>query len=139
MAPLQSGRYTITNVRYLSLAFIPQAGDEPKIVAGLDENRTGEMWNITLLDNKRYVIRNHGYGLAADCGNPAMHRDEICGRDCSRQWVIKETRNKGQYTISPTDTELYWSFANSEMDTRLTLDVTPNNPRSQWIFTKTIS
>jgi hypothetical protein len=42
MAPIDTGRYTITNVKYLNLAVLPDANDESDISARSEEINTGE-------------------------------------------------------------------------------------------------
>jgi len=56
MASLDTGRYTITNVKYLNLAVLPDANDESDIVARADENNAGEKVYRFLL---RVPVRKH--------------------------------------------------------------------------------
>ena len=42
MAPLDTGRYIITNAKFLNLACLPDANDESDIVARTEENYSGE-------------------------------------------------------------------------------------------------
>jgi len=137
MAPLDTGRYTITNVKFLNCAVLPDANDDSDIVARPEFNAPGEKWNITLLNNKKYAIKSHGYSNFAICGHRADKGDNIRGRERQQQWAIKETRIKDRYTISPTDVELFWGLADGEYDTPLILATAPNDPKNQWIFTQT--
>jgi hypothetical protein len=58
-------------------------------------------WNITLLNNKKYLIKNHGFASFAGCDTRAEKGDNIRGRQRNQQWIIKETRIKGQFTSVP--------------------------------------
>jgi len=136
MAPVDTGRYTIMNVKFLNLAVLPDANDESDIVARSDENSAGEKWNVTLLNNRKYSIKNHGFANFAGCDTRAEMGDNIRGRVRNQQWIIKETRIKGQFTISPTDADLFWGLSDVEFDTPITLAATPNDTKNQWIFTK---
>lgn len=42
MAPPDTGRYIITNVKFLNLAVLPDANDDSDIVAKTEENDLGE-------------------------------------------------------------------------------------------------
>jgi len=42
MAPLDTGRYTITNAKFFNLAVLPDANDESDVVAGVGEYNAGE-------------------------------------------------------------------------------------------------
>ncbi|KAF8149322.1 hypothetical protein K438DRAFT_2027407 [Mycena galopus ATCC 62051] len=131
-----TGRYTITNARFHNLAVLPDANDESDIVAGTDANAASEKWNVTLLNNKKYTIKNHGFSNFAACETRAESGACVNGRNCQQQWIIKETRIKGQFTISPTDADLFWGLADGEMDTPITLAGVPTDAKNQWHFAK---
>ena len=42
MAPVDTGRYSIMNVKFLNLAVLPDPNDESDIVARSDENNAGQ-------------------------------------------------------------------------------------------------
>ena len=95
-------------------------------------------WDVTQLSNGRYTIANHHHHDFACCDNRANRGDNIYGLMRMQQWVITETRVRGQYTsvyfiftssppgfskmtgdsISPTDASicLFWSLPYIEMD-----------------------
>jgi hypothetical protein len=116
MAPPDTGRYTITNVKFMNLAVLPDANDDSDVVARTEENNAGEkvrpclrhccsvaylfveQWNVTLLNNKKYTIKNHGFSSFAACETRAEKGDSVRGRERNQQWIIKETRVKGQFT-----------------------------------------
>jgi len=137
MAPLDTGRYIITNAKFLNLACLPDANDESDIVARTEENYSGEKWNITLLNNRKYHIKNHGFSNSAGCDNRAEKGDSVRGRGRNQQWIIKESRIRGQYTIAPTDADVFWGLVDGEMDTPITLASAPTDPKNQWTFAKT--
>lgn len=56
MAPVDTGRYTIMNVKFLNLAVLPDANDESDIVARSDENSAGEKVCCNLL---QAPVRGH--------------------------------------------------------------------------------
>ncbi|KAJ7093540.1 hypothetical protein C8R44DRAFT_396185 [Mycena epipterygia] len=131
-----TGRYSITNVKVRNLAVLLDANDESDIVAGTDVNDASEKWNVTLLNNKRYTIKNHGFSNFAGCDTRPTLSDRISGRSRTKQWIIKETRIKGQFTISPTDADLVWGLQDGETSTPITLAGVPTDAKNQWILTK---
>jgi len=137
MTQLDTGRYVITNVKFLNLAMLPDANDESDVIARSENNDPGEKWNVTLLNNKRYTIKNHGFTHFAGCDNRASKGDGVRGRERNQQWIIKESRVKGQYTISPTDADVFWGLEDGENDSPVILATAPNDAKNQWTFTKT--
>ncbi|KAF7372439.1 hypothetical protein MVEN_00105200 [Mycena venus] len=133
-----TGRYTITNAKFHNLAVLPDANDESDIVAGTDANAASEkiQWNVTLLNNKKYTIKNHGFSNFAACEARADSGANVSGRSRQQQWIIKETRVKGQFTISPTDADLFWGLADGEDSTPITLAAVPTDVKNQWLFAK---
>ncbi|KIM88143.1 hypothetical protein PILCRDRAFT_85437 [Piloderma croceum F 1598] len=137
MPALDTGRYIITNVKYGNLAVLPDANDESDIIAGVEENNPGEKWNVTLLNNRKFTIKNHGFDHFAGCETRPEKGDTVFGRERNKQWVIRETRIKGRYTISPTDGDVFWGLPDGESETPITLASTPNDSKNQWTFTET--
>ncbi|KAJ7738221.1 hypothetical protein DFH07DRAFT_1064566 [Mycena maculata] len=135
---MDTGRYTITNVKFQNLAILPDANDETDIVAGTDANTANQKWNVTLLSggNKKYTIKNHGFSNYAACETRAEAGATVSGRSRNQQWIIKETRTKGQFTISPSDADLVWGLADGEIGTPITLASTTTDTKNQWIFAK---
>ncbi|KAJ7608762.1 hypothetical protein FB45DRAFT_1010804 [Roridomyces roridus] len=131
-----TGRYIITNVRYQNLAILPDANDESDVVAATEENSASEKWNVTLLNNKKYTIKNHGFSNFAACEARPGAGVAVAGRARQQQWIIKQGRVKGQFTISPTDAELCWGLADGEASTPITLASVPTDTKNQWTFTK---
>ncbi|KAJ7093541.1 hypothetical protein C8R44DRAFT_396243 [Mycena epipterygia] len=120
---LDTGRYTIKNVKWKNLAVLPDPHDESDIEAGTEPKGDGEKWNITLLTNMRYNIKNHGFSNSAGCGTRPEEDDSVSGRRTrDQQWIIKETRKTGWFTISPTDaSDLYWGLDDGEIRTPVSL------------------
>ncbi|KAF7372438.1 hypothetical protein MVEN_00105100 [Mycena venus] len=128
-----TGRYTIINVQFLNFAVLPDADDRSDIVAGTQPEHDGEKWNITLLNNGKYTIKNHGFSSEASCEyRPAQEANLVGGRCTGKQWIIKETRTKDQFTISPTDADLFWGLTDGEMKTPIVLRETATDRKNHW-------
>ncbi|KAJ7719783.1 hypothetical protein B0H14DRAFT_3170551 [Mycena olivaceomarginata] len=123
MALLDTGSYTITNVKFKNYAAFCDAN--------LESN-----WNVTRLNNGNYTIKNYGFHRAATCKTRPKPSDNIMsGNRADQQWVIKATRIKGHFTISPTDAkDLLWSMRDCEMNTPLILAKTATDDKNHWVF-----
>jgi hypothetical protein len=55
-------------------------------------------WNVNKLSNGNYTIKNVGQNMFAVAGNRAGEGSVVEGRSNTQQWVIQETRVKGQFT-----------------------------------------
>ncbi|KAK7437739.1 hypothetical protein VKT23_012492 [Stygiomarasmius scandens] len=134
---LETGRYTVRNAKYLNVAFLPDGNYESDIVARSEQTNDGEKWNITLLNNSRHTINSHQYStnFATSEYRPTKGAS-VRSQGRNQQWIIRETRVRGQYTISPTDGELYWGLTDGEDLTPIVLAETPNDPKNQWTFKK---
>ncbi|KIM74672.1 hypothetical protein PILCRDRAFT_828003 [Piloderma croceum F 1598] len=102
--------------------------------------------------NRKYSVKNLGFANFAGCDTRAEKGDNLRGRVRNQQWIIKETRIKGQFTISPTDADLFWGLSDAKFDTpvgllppcglsefytsQITLVATANDTKNQWVFTK---
>ncbi|TDL15058.1 hypothetical protein BD410DRAFT_902791 [Rickenella mellea] len=135
---IQTGLYLIRNVKFKNLAILPDANDESALTANaIIENHGDEKWNITLLGNGNYHLSNLRNSRNAGCVNRSQKGDGIFGTDRAKQFVIKETRVKNQFTISPTDADLFWGLEDGEESTPITLQLTPTDGKNQWIFEST--
>ena len=56
-------------------------------------------WNVSLLGNGKYTIKNLQQASFANAGNRASAGATVEGRAQQQQWEIQETRVKGQYTF----------------------------------------
>ncbi|TDL18172.1 hypothetical protein BD410DRAFT_793478 [Rickenella mellea] len=75
--------------------------------------------------------------VAEKDGAVFKERCTIVGQMNSQDFLIKECRVKGTYTIQPKGTtELYLGLADREFKTPVQLVKTPTNGRNQWRFTK---
>ncbi|TDL19223.1 hypothetical protein BD410DRAFT_900407 [Rickenella mellea] len=136
MPSVDTGRYTITNAKFHNVALLPDANSESDVVAGTAETSPTEVWNITLLSNKRYIIQNYGVASFATCRFRPKKGDTVVGGGRSQQWLILESRVDGRYIISPTNADLCWGLQDDENDTPVILASTPKDPKNQWIFSK---
>ncbi|TDL15888.1 hypothetical protein BD410DRAFT_795937 [Rickenella mellea] len=90
------------------------------------------VWHVEELRNANYAIKN---GLRfASCGVRPNLDDCITVGAMLRQWIIKETRYKGQYIIQNSDVQLFWGLKDSELGTPITLQKYPTNPKNNWEF-----
>ncbi|KAI0928907.1 hypothetical protein AcV5_006329 [Taiwanofungus camphoratus] len=114
---LAGGRYVITNVRFRNIAFLADPNDGTPVTADVEQNRNGEKWNVTKLGNGKYQINNVSHASYANAGNRPASGATVQGRAQVEQWVIQETRVRGQYTISNSDTVLYWGLPDGQVST----------------------
>ena len=117
MALLETGIYTITNVRFHNLAVLQNANDGSEVVGRPEEDHTVEkvcckvrselfsgmsydsiQWNVTRLKNKNYTFENTHHGSFACSDYRAKQGDNIIGRTRKQEWVIKNTRVQSRYT-----------------------------------------
>jgi len=134
---IDTARYHIINAKSGHLAILPDGNEASDLVSGLNENLSSEKWNVTLLNNTKYSIKNHEFGYYPHCGTRASKGDVIQGKPNMQQLVIKDTRYKGQYTISPSDrTELFWGLEDEELGTPITLRDSSTDQRNHWKFVK---
>ncbi|KAJ7494860.1 hypothetical protein B0H11DRAFT_920258 [Mycena galericulata] len=136
MPLLDTGRYTITNARFKNFAALRDANPDSNVVSAALPRREGEGWNVIRLNNDNYTIKNLGFSRAASCETRPRSGDHLMGgHRHNQQWIIKETRTKDHFTISPTDaTELFWSMPDGEMKTPIILAETATDAKNHWIF-----
>ena len=157
MAPLDTGRFIITNSKFKNVVNLADANSFSDLHGDWRQNRSGEMvkysllydntqtdyliqWNIVLLSNGNYTIKNEGYSSYATCeviAKPDMGNN-IVGGDHQQQWKIVQERCNyvcvlsdydhfsilfNQYfgcecRICPTKNEhVYWHLADGESGT----------------------
>ncbi|CCM01102.1 uncharacterized protein FIBRA_03150 [Fibroporia radiculosa] len=124
------------NVRSKNQLHLPDPNDGSPLQSTSDD-RTGTMaikWNIVQLGNGKYSIQNQSYASYANCGRRAALDAEVVGRNQQQQFMIQETRIRGRYTISPTDSQLLWGLPDDELDTPVTLAQSYTDTRNQWEF-----
>jgi hypothetical protein len=56
-----------------------------------------DQWDIVLLGNKNYILKNCEYLCYAHHPAFCQIRDDVYGGRTEQQWKIRETRTKGQY------------------------------------------
>jgi len=136
MAPVETGQYTIVNVRQHNLAYLPDPNDGTPVAANYEQNNTSERWNVNKLSNGNYTIKSVANNMFAVAGNRAAENATVEGRSSSQQWVIQETRVRGQYTIATTDTRLFWGLVDNQTETPVALASSATDTRNAWIFAK---
>ncbi|PCH34663.1 hypothetical protein WOLCODRAFT_19493 [Wolfiporia cocos MD-104 SS10] len=82
---LETGQYIIQNVRSQNFLSMPDSADRSPVVATGDAKDDSCKWNIIKLGNGKYTIENKAQG-------------EYVGYGLTKQFDIKETRKKDQYT-----------------------------------------
>ncbi|PCH36503.1 hypothetical protein WOLCODRAFT_28640 [Wolfiporia cocos MD-104 SS10] len=133
---LDTGRYIIQNVRSQNFLMLNDPNDGSPIVATGEEEGSSRKWNVVQLGNGKYTIENQAHASYATCDHRPSLGDEVVGRGTKKQFDIKETRKRGQYTISPTDAQLCWGLPEDEEGTPLALSPVYTDPRNHWIFTR---
>lgn len=136
MATIPTGRYTITNVRQRNIAFLPDPNDGTPVNANYAQSVDAEKWNVIQLGNGKYHIQNVGNASYANVGNRAPEGSVVEGRTQAQQWAIQETRVRGQFTISTTDSRCLWGLVDGEIETPIALAGAATDTRNWWIFTK---
>jgi len=131
---IESGQYTIVNVRQSNLAYLPDPNDGTPVVANFEQGNTKERWNVNKLSNGNYTIKNVGNNVFAVAGTRAAEGSVVEGRSNSQQWVVQETRVKGQFTIASSDSRLFWGIVDNQTDTPVTLYSAATDTRNSWIF-----
>jgi hypothetical protein len=118
MAPLDTGKYVITNSKHRNVAFLPDATESSDIVASDQKDDLGEMvrnilsipnvsssspytvkWDVDLLSNTNYRIQNYGYNSLTNSEThvKASLGDNVVGGNTRQQWKIIETKFPGHY------------------------------------------
>jgi hypothetical protein len=138
MAPLDTGRYIITNFKFKNVALLADPNSASDICGDHRQDRIGEMWTVILLSNGNYTIKNYGFGSYATCEyitKPEAGHN-IVGGDHQQQWKITEARWHHSYVICPTrNGHVYWSLADQESGTPITLEPYTMTTKIQWEFT----
>jgi len=131
---IDTGRYNIVNYGSGNLAVLHDP-NESDLVAGLNEGKSGEKWDIMLLSNRKFTIRNYGHELFAHCGHRATTGGGVNSKGVLQQFVIKESRFRNKYTIAPSDNpDVFWGVPDDEIGTPLELGSTPTHKRYLWSF-----
>jgi len=137
MAPLDTGRFIITNAKSKNVVYLADANSCSDIHGDWQQNRPGEMWNVVLLSNGNYTIKNYGYSSYATCefiARPDVGNN-IVGGNHQQQWKIVEDR--GKYVICPTKNgHVYWHLVDGESGTPITLEKYSQSNKIQWEFSK---
>ncbi|KDR66712.1 hypothetical protein GALMADRAFT_147606 [Galerina marginata CBS 339.88] len=133
---LETSLYTITNVRQNNLAYLADPHDDSPVAANYPQNDKSERWNVNDLGNGRHSIQSQGQNMFAATDNRAPVGASVIGSSRRFPWLITETRVKGQYTISTTDTRFFWGLVDNQLETPIVLASSATDSRNAWIFKK---
>ncbi|TDL30196.1 hypothetical protein BD410DRAFT_780746 [Rickenella mellea] len=98
------------------------------------EPALNELWDLKMLTNGRFTIRSsecHEYA-----SEPRNRGGAVVTQSRGNDWIITETRYKGQFVIGLVRTQLYWCLAGDDMGTAVTLRDNPAIRGCNWIFKK---
>jgi len=133
---IETGTYIIISVRQQNCASLPDPNDGTPVAADSENSSNNQRWNVTKLGNGRYTFKNVGADMFAVSGTRASEGTVVEGRARAQQWDIQETRVHGQFIISTTDTYQYWSLADNELTTPISLSSIFTYARNRWTFKK---
>jgi len=141
MAPLDTGRFIITNSKFKNVAFLADPNPCSVICGDYQQDRPGEMWNVVRLSNGNYTIKSYAHATYATCefiAKPDVGNNIIGlgGDSYQQQWKFTEAR-PDLYVICPTKSgHVYWHLANTESRTPITLESYCESSNIQWNFIK---
>ncbi|KAG8738103.1 hypothetical protein FRC12_016904 [Ceratobasidium sp. 428] len=98
MSTLDTSCYKIVNVKWGTLAYLPDANPESELVGHFEAGTIGEKWNVSKLAEGRYNIRSQGLSSYATCPPRATVGESVVGNSRDKVWIIREARVRGQYT-----------------------------------------
>jgi len=132
---IQSGLYIIQNVDNKAYADLAD-GNIGTPITSLSNDGPNIKWNVTLLNNKYYTIKNFVYATSeAFASAVPSDGDTVVAKSDPTQWIIKETNIKGHYLISPSvDNTLFWNLKEVTDRTKVKLSKDAND-NSKWTFT----
>lgn len=134
MAIVESGNYFIENVKQKNIAAVVDNNIGSPLMASVHMNNIGEVWNVLRLSNEQYIIKNIECNFYAFSGSRSSKGNTVDGKVRTQYWRIQETREKGKFTISTTDTDVFWSLSDAEAKTPIELAEVSTDKRSWWIF-----
>ena len=134
MAPLDTGRFIITNSKSKNVVCLADDNSCSDLHGDWQQNRPGEMvkyslllynnlntqtdhliqWNVVLLSNGNYTIKNYGYSSYATCefiAKPDVGH-YIVGGDRQQQWKIIE-RDNSYVCVYVCDYDHYFILINT--------------------------
>jgi len=127
----------ITNAKSKNIVYLADANSCSDLHGDWKQDRPGEMWNVVLLSNGNYTIKNFGHSSFATCefiAKPDVGNN-IVGGSHQQQWKIVEER--GNYVICPTKNgHVYWHLTDGESGTPITLEKYSQTKKIQWQFSK---
>ncbi|KAF8816765.1 hypothetical protein BYT27DRAFT_7127331 [Phlegmacium glaucopus] len=133
---IETGQYNIVNVWQHNLAHLPASNDGTPLAGNPEKNDLKERWNVKNLGNGNYTVKSASNNMFAFAGNRAREGAVIKGSSSSQEWVIKETRVQGQFSIIASDTGLFWGLVDDRTGTPVALASTVSDCRNAWYFQK---
>ncbi|TDL30207.1 hypothetical protein BD410DRAFT_780754 [Rickenella mellea] len=134
---IEDGTYLIVNASPERRNHIILA-DDGSLAAGSKqqdgEPALNELWDVKMLENGRYNIRSwqsHEYA-----SEPHNRGGAVVTQARGNDWIITETRFKGQFVIGLVRAQLYWCLAGDDVGTPVTLRDNPAVRGCNWIFKK---
>ncbi|KAI0321300.1 hypothetical protein OF83DRAFT_1081027 [Amylostereum chailletii] len=137
MSTITTGTYVITSVRSGNVVALQDGNTGTPVTVETDKQENKGKWTVTLLSNGKYTIKNYEYNTFAHVESRASEGAVVEAQSDAKQWAIKETNNKGKYTINPSDkSDLYWYIPGDETGTPVELKDAPANKRAWFTFQK---
>ncbi|KAI0312692.1 hypothetical protein OF83DRAFT_1086852 [Amylostereum chailletii] len=137
MSTISTGTYVITNVSCGDIVALQDGNTDTPITVETDKQENKGKWTVNLLSNGKYTLKNFEYATFAHVESRAREGTEVNAQTAAKQWVIKETNNKGKYTINPSDApDLYWYIPGDETGTPIELKNAPTSKRAWFTFHK---
>ncbi|PFH45759.1 hypothetical protein AMATHDRAFT_8702 [Amanita thiersii Skay4041] len=133
---LPNGTYLILNVRQNNSALLPDNNDGTPIVSASPNNADKKQQWIVTAQGNYFTIQNVNANNFANTGTRAQPGSFVEGRRPPQQFDISPTRVSGQYTISTTDTRLFWQLPDNQPGSPLLLTDAATDQRSWWLFNR---
>ncbi|TDL26582.1 hypothetical protein BD410DRAFT_783648 [Rickenella mellea] len=135
---LKSGVYTIVNVRNRNWAVVLNDNDLGDVVAGSSaDEHVGEKWNIQLISNGNYILRNQRYDDISASYHPSFSGNEkVTTRRNGRlmEWKIYPDDSGSGYRICTQNLGRYWTLPDDDTGTEVALEQSRPQNRQLWIF-----
>ncbi|TDL26586.1 hypothetical protein BD410DRAFT_783658 [Rickenella mellea] len=135
---LKSGVYTIVNVRNRNWAVVLNDNDLGDVVAGSSaDEHAGEKWNIQLISNGNYILRNQRYDDISASYHPSISGNEkVTTRRNGRlmEWKIYLDDTGRGYRICTQNLGRCWTLPDDDTGTEVALEQSRPQDRQLWIF-----
>ncbi|KDQ61695.1 hypothetical protein JAAARDRAFT_31156 [Jaapia argillacea MUCL 33604] len=145
--PVLDGRYRIQNLRSGHLVHAPESMDRTLLRATRKLHPT-TIWNVETCGDGGFRFRCHRnsqclcvhlYPFGAckvSVGDPIVGCNVTRATSQAFDFSIRESNDKGVYSISPVLSTLFWGLSDDEEITEVRLQATANVNRNLWRFLK---